>query len=454
VLTVSMNDALGRFDRVLDNIAQGWAVNPDNREGPAVLDIFVDDQIVGGTTADLFRSDLQDAGIREGYAAFSFDIPLAYYDGEEHSVAVVMRETNKPVANSPLTFRGIPSEMPLIADRREWAERRLVMRRSRHADDLPGTLESRRKLAILSTYHAESTFFSYHYGMVDALTRAGFVVLVVHAGDSIGRGLDDMDRGDRFLYIKRNIGYDFGSWAVGVYAVADLLRNVSELILINDSVIGPVFDIEKVLGKIRSAGADIVGLTDSYEHSYHLQSYFLWLGPRICRSSTLLVFMARYSFSSDKATVIREGELGLTRFFTEQGFEASALFTYEKVAGAWLDRAPHIVRTIEDLPAVSLTRSNTDRPHSLRDNLLERMEAIVSSIVHGEPLNPAHYFWDVLVEDFGHPFLKRELLFINPSNVPTYFRIPDVLAQLPAVTQSHIMEARRRYGGKLVPFMR
>jgi hypothetical protein len=257
------------------------------------------------------------------------------------------------------------------------------------------------------------------------LANAGFVVLVMHATGTSDLPTDDIDRDNCFLYVKRNLGYDFGSWAAGVFLLSDLLHRVEEMVLVNDSVLGLQADLTAILDQMRTTGADMVSLTDSYERDYHLQSYFLWMGPKVCRSSLLQLFMANYSFGSDKQVAIKEGEIGISRFFLEHGFTVQALHAYQDVAGTWLKKVPHLARAIENLPNFDLGHigSNSGMERSYRGKMLEKLELIVSHILGGVPMNPTHFFWDTLVADFGHPFLKRELLLVNPGEVPTYFQL-------------------------------
>jgi hypothetical protein len=74
--------------------------------------------------------------------------------------------------------------------------------------------------------------------------------------------------------VRRNIGRDFGSWAVGFSEFpfqpdkdscsADSDCDVVVL-LANDSVFGPFFSLSPALAQFFSSGADLFGLTESLE---------------------------------------------------------------------------------------------------------------------------------------------------------------------------------------------
>ena len=46
----------------------------------------------------------------------------------------------------------------------------------------------------------------------------------------------------------------------------------------------------------------------------------------------------------------------------------------------------------------------------------------------GQPVNATHFFWDTLIRDFRFPFLKKELLLLNPMSVPNLGDISGLLA--------------------------
>ncbi|PWB83040.1 MAG: hypothetical protein C3F11_08665 [Methylocystaceae bacterium] len=171
----------------------------------------------------------------------------------------------------------------------------------------------------------------------------------------------------------------------------------------------------------------------------------LWFASDICHSGFLPQFASDYSFSSDKECVIAEGEIGLSKALMAEGFRIKALFDYETVSSAWIRGYETTTQLVRDLPGLPF-----DNAASYKKALLERLDFVVSHVLAGNPMNPSHFFWDTLVEEFGFPFIKRELITVNPCDVPTYFKLAAHL-----LTQSEIetavMEIRRHYGGRLVP---
>jgi hypothetical protein len=379
------------------------------------------------------------------FAAFSFEIPDRYRDGHSHVIDIRHAGTSQSLVNSPKAFELHPEGQAALDEIRRWCTQNAVFE-NKIDDRFTQSLKASRKLAIFSTYHDLPSHLGYHHFILKSLTGAGFTVMIVHAANSYCHGLAAVDIPNCFAVLKRNIGYDFGSYAVGVFAACDSLQLVDELILINDSILQIADDLAPMIARFRALDADALSCTDSFERKYHLQSYMLWFGPDVCRSNFLPQFMSNYSFTSIKEDAIAEGEIGLSRALLSEGFRIKALFDYEAVSSAWIRGYDATVELVRNLPGLPL-----DWPgNSFNKTLLERLDILITHVLSGNPLNPSHFFWDTLVEDFGFPFIKRELIISNPCNVPTYFKLATHLL-MESEVETAIVEIRRGYGGQLIP---
>ncbi len=341
----------------------------------------------------------------------------------------------------------------------------LVLRGTPRPEVFSARVRERRKVAIISTYHNFPFFLTYHYRLADTLSAAGFVVYFVHAGEAWSPLLLEIDRNDIFLCMKNNAGFDFGSYAVGFHLLKDMLEHVDELLFANDSIIGPATDMHDIFSEIRSSGADFAGMTDSYERGYHLQTYFIWLGRNAVQSRSLISFFDNPRFAGLahgserrkhmlRERMVRDGELAFTRLLLEARLQGYALCPYQQVASRWLAKLPALVQLIANLPGLeprTAAEASSYLPFKLK--LLEGLDAIAASVVSGTPLNPTIFFWDVLIEDFRFPFIKRELVTANPRSIPSYFRISDVLQSVPRQLTDYVIEVQRYWGGTRVPFI-
>jgi lipopolysaccharide biosynthesis protein len=56
------------------------------------------------------------------------------------------------------------------------------------------------------------------------------------------------------------------------------------VLLVNDSIYGPLAPLEPILARIDLEAADLWGATESWQTRYHLQSFFLAAGRTVLTS--------------------------------------------------------------------------------------------------------------------------------------------------------------------------
>ena len=126
---------------------------------------------------------------------------------------------------------------------------------------------------------------------------------------------------------RRHGGYDFGSYRLGL-AEAEFrgwLTSASHVLLCNDSVIGPLFELEPVVRKMINSAAPVWGLTESYLYSPHLQSYFLLIQSEVIFNPAVREFFGSVVPQSSRHDVIQAYELGFSRLIKSLGFSWKAL---------------------------------------------------------------------------------------------------------------------------------
>ena len=62
------------------------------------------------------------------------------------------------------------------------------------------------------------------------------------------------------VLIRDNEGYDFGSWMTGLRFFSNEIQNCDEIIITNDSMWGPITNLNKLFNLIRECNADIISL--------------------------------------------------------------------------------------------------------------------------------------------------------------------------------------------------
>ena len=437
----------GLVDEVREGRVLGWAENTKDNKNAVELEFIIDNFVVGSMIAEAFREDLLAAGIRNGKAGFIFEIPYFFYDGAEHTLIVRDTHTKQLLSSRVDRFHIDERNFPSLENKRDWIDNSIVTNICFEREDLDSAVQKTGKLAIYTTYHDHDRFLSFHRRIIEALSLVGFTVLVVHASRKFVPRLAEIQSRQVFLIGKKNLGYDFGSWCVGFFGISNLLHKIDEIIFVNDSVFGPMFDFAELMEKIRALKVDFAGLTDSYEHHHHIQSYFFWFGTNVIRSLAFARFFGEYPFPPDKKTVIGQGELSLTRVLFAAGFDYSVCFPYETLVDSWFQQLPRVRREIRQLQ----TFTNVQTGPQLKHNLLEALDRIAGVLCSGQPVNPTHFFWDVLISEYKFPFIKRELLFLNPAQIPTYHRCKEVVIKSNRNVWDDILRAHRVYGGPKLP---
>lgn len=235
-------------------------------------------------------------------------------------------------------------------------------------------------------------------GQLAAWRACGFDVVFVT--NAVPSPLDWEKAGQNtVLRIARdNVGRDFGAWRDALAIVLQHRPSPRELLLVNDSVLGPIRPLAAVMAALRAGADGMFGLTENRGGGSHLQSYAL-LASGDAAVKDVAMHLAGYQPSRSKWRLVQKGEIGLTRHMLARGHRVAALFGYDRLTGALRP---------EDLLPLGPRFAEPDA-------------------VYRYPLNPTHHLWRVLIERFGFPFLKTELVRRNPGRLPGVEAWPELV---------------------------
>lgn len=251
---------------------------------------------------------------------------------------------------------------------------------------------------------------------VDALRAEAFdVVFVSNAGRLAAADLAWLRGRAARIVLRRNVGYDFAAWRDGMRVCGLPRGETACLLLANDSVYGPLRPLAGLLERMDFAAADVWSATDSWQHRYHLQSYFLAFGPAAMHSAAFGAFWRSVRDVRSKWWVVTRYEIGLTAALLAAGLRCRAVWPYDALIRALRRDAADDAAAHRAAP--SGAGANRD-PYV--DPLARAGQGHRTRVLHAAarriPVNPTADLWDVLIRQ-GMPFLKRELLRSNPSRV-------------------------------------
>lgn len=116
--------------------------------------------------------------------------------------------------------------------------------------------------------------------------------------------------------------YDFGSYKRGLVEAQrrGWLAAAPQVLLCNDSVVGPLAPLEPLLERMCANQDEAWGLIHSLQRTPHLQSWFLVLGRQVIAHPLVQAFFEGVSRQPHRQAVIETYELGFSRALLAAGF--------------------------------------------------------------------------------------------------------------------------------------
>lgn len=260
---------------------------------------------------------------------------------------------------------------------------------------LPGaiSLQQARRVAVLVHWDKRSRIHDYVVNYAKCLHEAGFAVIFATSCKKLLESeIARITPHVALSLFRANRGYDFGAYNDAIREIPNI-GNLDCLLLTNDSVYGPLHDLRPILARCDDS-ADVWGLTDSWNRIWHVQSYFMLFRSGALRSKVFMDFWRKMIFCDDKEYAIAQHEIGLSQKLARAGLRIETLFPYSRMRDAYLKKS----------------RQSTKK----RDSNSERLKQHARD---GTPLNPTHFYWDILIKQFKYPFIKRDLLTSNSQRI-------------------------------------
>lgn len=251
------------------------------------------------------------------------------------------------------------------------------------------------KLCVFSHFDRDGRVDDYVIHYVAQLSRLGFgIIFVSTAGQLDDEGVSRLQPLCRTIVVRDNVGYDFGSWKVGL-ELAGHLDGIETLVLANDSVYGPVHDLAPIFKTMQGRNLDFWSITDSWELRYHLQSYFMVFGKAAHQNPIFQNFWKRLPAFCFKRVLIWHCEVGLSQALMKADLAIGAFCEYSQM------RSEHRATVLE----------TEDRSYT------------------AGPSNSTLSLWNLLHSKYHCPFLKVGLLRDNPNNLTDLHQWQNVLAE-------------------------
>jgi len=220
-----------------------------------------------------------------------------------------------------------------------------------------------RPIVVLAHFSVNNRFRDDLFPLLDEYRRFADVIVVSSASGLRWhpRTLHRLRQRCAAIVIRRNQGYDFGSWKVALKLHRHDIEQAAFVVLTNDSFWGPITPLDDLFQRLHASTADVIGLTDNLMYEPHLSSAFTAYKPKALQCPAFDRFWESLQIWPRKRDLVKQCEVGLPVQLRAAGLKLESLYT-----------------------------------HNANGNVL-------------------HYAWKELIEQRGFPFLKVSLLRDNPT---------------------------------------
>jgi hypothetical protein len=202
------------------------------------------------------------------------------------------------------------------------------------------------------------------------------------------------------LVERKNIGRDFGAYKDAIALIENCYAKVERLFLMNDSVYFFCDGLGKVIGAL-DGPEDFIGVSEVFEHHYHVASFMLSLGPGVLQHDVFRRFWRNYRPISTRQWCIHQGEGKFSADLIAAGFVPRILFRTRDLCGA----LAAVTQAEQRLAVALLPIKMRDKIAEGKGDLAEQIAAAVAS------RNQMHAGGLLFHKYLGMPLMKRDLLF-------------------------------------------
>jgi lipopolysaccharide biosynthesis protein len=182
---------------------------------------------------------------------------------------------------------------------------------------------------VLAHFDPDGGFDPYvHHALAAYRRHADRLVVVSNSARRLPAGLASLV--DAFVP-RANVGYDFAAWRDGLATFRP--ADHDEVICVNDSVYGPLFDLGPALADTRVAAADLWGMVLSDQNTSrsgprvpHVQSWFLGMRRALLESDAWAGFWRGIAALPTKRDVVERHEIGFSAQMAAAGFRLAGLY--------------------------------------------------------------------------------------------------------------------------------
>lgn len=264
------------------------------------------------------------------------------------------------------------------------------------------------RLCIYVTYNKENKIEAYVGYMLRALREHVRTLYVVCNYSKILDGKEYVEPYADDIFYRENKGYDAGAYKDMLCTILgwDKVDQYDELILANDSFIGPFYNFSRCFTMMEQQNSDFWGMTTSpageyknvnYKYDSHIQSYFLVFRSAVIESNVFKDFWEKFTYPEKFIDAIIDFEVKLNSNLKKNGFISSSLtdvwgMTFEEDENPILHCTSELIceKGFPILKKKALLIRNAGFANVLK----------VVGYIDARKLYPADWIWDMIDSQF------------------------------------------------------
>ena len=199
------------------------------------------------------------------------------------------------------------------------------------------SVSSGEKVLVYVIFESEPRLQQYKTIFLEKLAALADKTLIVVNGGLAEEDLETLEQYGQVL-VRDNSGYDTAAFREGILSLGkETLQHCSQLMLVNDTNIGPMSDLAAVFQTMAGRNLDFWGIsygetqediTGFNRYGYipnHLQSYFLVIEPLLLQSEEFYDYWQVLTDTDSRDEAIGKHETTFTKYFADLGYRYDAL---------------------------------------------------------------------------------------------------------------------------------
>ena len=188
-----------------------------------------------------------------------------------------------------------------------------------------------KRLFIFAAYDKDNIIDDTLLYYLQELSKLGDIVFTMD-NDTPKSEMDKLSHIPNILHATaiRHNEYDFGSYKRGYIWAKDnkILNKYDWIYFVNDSVYGPLWNIEHILQKLENQDAGMIGLYENVSENIpqHIQSWFVGFKNSVVKKDFFYKFINNIHHNDDKWNIILKYEVGFSRLIIQNGYKFFALY--------------------------------------------------------------------------------------------------------------------------------